>query len=216
MESGLYLITDGACKNKTTHKAGSGFLIYKLIDQTAGLPRIIKSHSFMFDVGTYEISKITYEILNPNIPVGKYRISLQTEEDSLRIYEIPGYIRFHIYTTGKHKPGTNNRAEYLAYILGNIISNIIYPSETFTLVSDSMLLINTLKIWMANWIKKNIVSQKENPDLITEMIKLGKPKKYVHINSHLTPEKYQKLTPEYKEYSKLNDLADVLANEAIL
>lgn len=215
MDPGLYLVTDGACKNKTTHAAGSGFLIYNLTDVGPNKPREIQDYHFMFKLDTFEIQKIEYEVLNKNLPAGKYPIRLIRKEPNVRVYEIQDYIVFNIYVTGKYKPNTNNRAEYLAYILGSIILDITRPNEPYTLVSDSALLLNTLKEWMPNWIKKGIVQTKENPDLLYEMIKSNKPNRYVHINSHLTPAQFQRLTPTDKEYSKLNDIADELANEAI-
>ena len=225
MNSGLYMITDGAWKGKSSLKAGSGCVIYNIDDETHN----VTSHQLMYNLETYEISQIEYEVLNAAIPAGKYRIELGSQvrkidddiiggDDRTKIftYKLGEYMKFHIHTTGKHKKRTNNRAEYLAYIFGNIVSQVLYPNTQYTLITDSMLLLNTLKTWLSGWIKKGIVLEKENSDLLNEFIKLPKPKKYVHINSHLTPAKFQKLTPEEKEYSKLNDLADDLANEAII
>lgn len=220
MNSGLYIITDGAWKGKSSLKAGSGCVIYNIDDET----RNVTSHQLMYNLETYEISHIEYEVLDAAIPAGKYRIEPQLkmcnigENNNTKIftYKLGEYMKFHIHTTGIHKKRTNNRAEYLAYIFGNIVSQVLYPNTQYTLITDSMLLLNTLKTWLSGWIKKGIVLEKENSDLLNEFIKLPKPKKYVHINSHLTPAKFQKLTPEEKEYSKLNDLADDLANEAII
>lgn len=210
MEPGLYLITDGAWKGKTSLKAGSGIILHNIKQG------IITQHQFMFDLANYSISKITYEVLNADLPPGKYRIELINQDGYLYQYQVGQHIILNIYTNDLKVSPTNNRAEYIAYILGHILCDIIHPNEPITLVSDSMLLINTLKVWMNSWVKKGIIDDKKNPDLIYEMLKLKKIKNYVHINSHLSSDKFRKLSPIEKEYSKLNDLADELANEAIL
>jgi len=214
MNSGLYIITDGAWKGKSSLKAGAGCVIYNLEDN----PRKETSHQLMYNLETYEISSIDYEVLNPNIPAGKYRIELITNQNNSKTfaYKLGEYMKFNIHTTGVNKKRTNNRAEYLAYIFGNIVSQTLYPNTSYTLVTDSMLLLNTLKTWLSNWIKKDLIPSKENSDLLYEFTKIPKPIKYVHINSHLTPAKFQKLSAEDKEYSRLNDIADDLANEAII
>lgn len=210
MEDGLYLITDGAFKGKTSKKAGSGIIIHKKIGAQ------IIQHEFMYALENFVINDIKYEVLNREIPPGKYRIELIHESDNLYRYKVGEYIIFNIYIAGTKTPGTNNRAEYLAYLFGQLLCDIMYPDEPIALVSDSNLLIQTLKVWMQNWVRQNIVATKKNPDIITQFIQYKRIKKYIHINSHLTVSDYQKLTPEFKEYSKLNDRADVLANEAII
>jgi ribonuclease HI len=209
MEPGLYLITDGAWKGKTSLKAGSGIILYNVSESG------IICHEFMFELGNYSINKIDYNILNVNIPPGRYNIQLNNVDGYLYNYNIEEYINIGIYTSDNKYPPTNNRAEYIAYILGAILCGILYPDNDIILISDSMLLINTLSKWVFTWIKKNIINEKKNPDLIFEMIKLRKVKKFIHINSHLSPDKFRKLSPVEKEYSKLNDLADELANKAI-
>ena len=115
------------------------------------------------------------------------------------------------------KKKTNNRSEYLAYIVGKHLCNHLFPNEELILISDSNLLIKTLEIWLKGWIKKNIVHTKANVDLLNLMITFGTyPSKCHHINSHLTPTQKKALDKENFYYSTLNDMADDLANLAIL
>lgn len=210
MEDGLYLITDGAFKGKTSKKAGSGIILHKRLEGK------VTQHEFMYSLENFVINKITYEVSNPDLPVGKYRIAMNHESDNLCRYTVGGYITFNIFIAGNKTPPTNNRAEYLAYLFGQLLCDIIYPQVPVTLISDSNLLLQTLKVWMQNWVKQNIVQSKKNPDIIMQFIEFKRIKKYIHINSHLSVSDFQKLTPEFREYSKLNDKADDLANEAII
>lgn len=211
MEPGLYLITDGACKNKTNFNAGSGIIIHKLNqDGTTA------THKFMFYLEEYEVNNIEYQVLYPDssLPEGKYKMNLIQNSDVFT-YKIDEFMIFNISTTGKQIKRTNNRAEYFPYILGSMIASVMYPNETLTLISDSNLLVKTLNVWMDGWIKKGELHNYKNPDLLFQMAKLTKPKKTLHVYSHLSSPQIRRLSPEYQEYTKFNTEADSLANEAI-
>jgi len=206
--SNIWLVTDGAYKGKTSKKAGSGIIIHNYDNKA--------QHEFMFHLGNYGINRINHVVKNADIPVGKYRIEFVEQDGYLMKYKIGDYVDLEIYTSQVKYPPTNNRAEYLAYILGNIICSILYPGHPIVLISDSKLLINSIQVWMINWVKKGLINTKENSDLLFEIHRLNDPVNCYHINSHLTIKEYQKLSELEKYFSKLNDQADKLANEAIL
>lgn len=204
----ILLVTDGAWKGKTSMKAGSGIVLYNKTTKA--------QHNFMFSLDNYSFSNITFSTINPMIPEGTYRIELVNKTDESVEYKIDNYIKFKIDIGDDIYPPTNNRAEYLAYIFGNIICSVIYPNELITLVSDSKLLINTITVWMDNWVDKGLIKTKKNPDLLEIINLLPKPYKCEHINSHLKPYEYAKLNDVKKQFSLLNEEADVLANNAII
>lgn len=208
MDAHILLVTDGAYKGKTSKKAGSGIIIHNYENKA--------QHEFMFHLGSYGINRINHVVKNADIPVGKYRIEFVEQDGYLMKYKIDDYIDIEIYTSDVKYPPTNNRAEYLAYILGNILCTVLYPNTPIALVSDSMLLINSIKVWMTNWVKKGLIPTKENSDLLFEIHRLHDPINCYHINSHLSIKDYQKLSEMDKYFSKLNDQADKLANDAIL
>lgn len=203
----ILLVTDGAWKGKTSKKAGSGFILHNYNNKN--------QHEFMYELSDYEILDIQIS-KSGELLEGTYRVELINIVDNLHYYKVGESIEL-IFTVGElgKYPQTNNRAEYIAYILGMILVNIIYPNWEINLISDSMLLINTIQLWLHNWVKKGILGEKKNPDLLKIIYKLKYPNYLTHVNSHLTPQEYNKLSDIMKYYSRLNDRADALANQAI-
>lgn len=90
----------------------------------------------------------------------------------------------------------------------------ILPAK-IEIVTDSQFWINVVQTWMPNWIKKGIVNQKKNPDILHMFIHyLGKIQEhssievvFTHVRSH------QKGTRSF--HANGNDVADVLATSAV-
>jgi ribonuclease HI len=219
-----YLATDGACKMGRVRKSGSGIVIYK---DTAHVWK------FAFANNKRAILGVTITNTEPLEP-GHYEIKLHNIDGDIYNYNfVPvnntsnanidnnANIVLSIKYGGEDYDLTNNRAEYIAYILGNLIlcsqfceqKNISAPN--YTLVADSKLLLNTLEFWLPKWVKTQQHLKQKNPDLLNLFLSLGNfPNKYVHINSHLKPHEYKALTQEQKFYSDLNTIADKLTNDA--
>lgn len=87
---------------------------------------------------------------------------------------------------------TNNRAEFTALIHAFETAMEIDPNGTKTLVvyTDSMLLINTINLWIKNWKKKNWLKtngeQVSNLDLVKRLDHLTSNRKFIlhHVKAH--------------------------------
>lgn len=108
---------------------------------------------------------------------------------------------------------TNNRAEYLAFIKALEISNEIDPNLPVTIVTDSMLLKNSLEKWLPGWIEKGWRKADGKPVLnkdllvIINNLLIDKEVNIIHVSSHTGGKDF---------YSVWNDKADQLANDAAL
>lgn len=71
---------------------------------------------------------------------------------------------------------TNNRTEYISFLEGVKKCIEIFSTEKgfhkITAYSDSNLLVSTWNTWLTGWIRKGIVTNKCNSDLLEEMIRL--------------------------------------------
>ena len=83
------------------------------------------------------------------------------------------------------------------------------------IVTDSLFWMNVIQSWMPGWIRKNIMMEKKNPDILlmmlyyTERLKQNGIKVvYTHVKSH---QKKGKRT----EHADGNDVADVLATSSV-
>jgi len=83
------------------------------------------------------------------------------------------------------------------------------------IVTDSLFWMNVIQSWMPGWIRKNIMMEKKNPDILlmmlyyTERLKQNNIKVvYTHVKSH---QKKGKRT----EHADGNDVADVLATSSV-
>lgn len=110
---------------------------------------------------------------------------------------------------------TNNRAEYKALIHAFGQANEIDPKADKTLIiyTDSMLLVNTLTLWMAGWKRKdwrksdgNIIA---NLDLVKQLDAFQQQRKIVvrHVRAHTGKNTWE---------ATYNDMVDKLARGALL
>ena len=82
------------------------------------------------------------------------------------------------------------------------------------IVTDSLFWINVIESWMPGWIRKGIVMEKKNPDILllllyyTELLKQnGITVIYTHVKSHQKGKR--------TEHADGNDVADVLATSSV-
>lgn len=107
-------------------------------------------------------------------------------------------------------PATNNRAEYSAVIYALKQADIIDASNTRPLhiYTDSMLLINSLTVWIHGWKKNNFMTKNKtkvaNIDLVLELDNLIHKRKthFHHVKAHTGGTSWE---------AKYNDMADKLA-----
>jgi uracil-DNA glycosylase len=122
------------------------------------------------------------------------------------------YLSGKIVGTDKYA-ATNNRAE-----MGAIYAALVWGLEhignktPILIVSDSLYCINTLTTWSHSWIKKGILEEKKNPDLVLatiELLKLLPNVSFLHMRGH------GKDTSVCAEYIAGNESADKLATGAV-
>jgi ribonuclease HI len=197
MDNEIYAFFDGACTgNGYAHsKAGYGSVI-KLI--TRDSVTLIDSTS-----GIVEPKE--YVFINNDNPLEGFKC------------------------TDKKIQASNNRGEYLGFC--HTLLNLLKIYSTFkgkppvTIVSDSLLCINTMEIWLPNRKKKKTEHELKNPDLIKivdillTMLRQYTTVRLQHIRSHRkAPEQNLASGPLYNlRYISWegNNEADILATSAI-
>ena len=85
---------------------------------------------------------------------------------------------------------------------------------TIEIVTDSLFWINVIETWMPNWIKKNILFEKKNVDILLMLhyfwelfIQNNITVKLTHVKSHQKGKR--------TEHADGNDVADVLATSSV-
>jgi ribonuclease HI len=111
------------------------------------------------------------------------------------------------------KNGTNNRAEFLAFVKAIQQANTIDPrcEKTLNVYTDSMLLVNTVTDWIHKW-KRNQWRKSDgnavlNLDIIKMIDELLQHRKVSlhHVRAHTAANTWE---------AKYNDIVDKMANEA--
>ncbi len=88
------------------------------------------------------------------------------------------------------------------------------PATTVEIVTDSQFWINVVESWMPSWIRKGIVMQKKNPDILLMLSYYMEKLKqngitviFTHVKSHQKGKR--------SAHADGNDVADVLATSAV-
>lgn len=119
-------------------------------------------------------------IAQPNTPIKDHRELILTEDCG--------------EVCNKKTPATNNRGELSGILFGyKKLREMLLSGTSCTkviLVSDSQFALDCLSKWLTNWVKKGILKDKKNPDMMKELYDLEKDLKkltkieYLHVNSH--------------------------------
>lgn len=113
---------------------------------------------------------------------------------------------------------TNNRGELLAIALSllAIKENLLPKAKKYVIVSDSEYSINSIDKWLDSWVRKDLIKDRKNPDLLNIFVELKKLLKeknikieYQHQRSH-TKDKSHK--SDRNKFEELNYQADKLAS----
>lgn len=121
-----------------------------------------------------------------------------------------------IIYTDEPCPGTNNRGELLAILIGlqTIIHLGIPDEEKKVIVSDSEYSIKSITEWYHNWVAKNLLAEKKNIDILSvimEKKELIKNLTFKHVKSHLKPSEY--MGKDIEPYCIINNTADLAAEK---
>lgn len=203
------IYTDGACSGNGTDKATGGFGIFiAKSDVFSGSTKINKKGERMtYTIGgkteTANVTNIRMEGLAIVSTLALYANALITDADEKSILT-------------RLNEGVSFDIEGLKVCYGPNELNAQHPTAkaTIEIVTDSLFWINVIESWMPGWIRKGIVMEKKNPDILlmfryyTELLKQNCINVvYTHVRSHQKGKR--------TEHADGNDVADVLATNAV-
>lgn len=185
------IYTDGACSGNGTARSIGGYGIYiaksKLFDSPIKINR--KGEHMIYEDNTYYITNIRMEGL-----------------------AIVSTLALYANYNSKNVIDTLN--QNLSFDLVPETNIKLSQDSIIEIVTDSQFWINVVELWMPNWIRKGILLEKKNPDILLlihnymEFFRNNNIKiKFTHVKSH------QKGKRSY--HADGNDVADVLATTAI-
>lgn len=102
----------------------------------------------------------------------------------------------------------------LTYELNELNQNISSQCQTFEIVTDSLFWMNVIEKWMPTWVRKGILMQKKNPDILLLLhyyATLFEQNKIKMVLTHVRSHQKGKRSP----HADGNDIADVLATTSV-
>ena len=202
------IYTDGACSGNGTKHASGGFGMYiaKSILSKSSIKVNCKGEHMSFDLNgkteTFYVTNIRMEGLAIVSTLALFANALITDIADKTILDRLNSLSFD--------------AKDLKIIYGPNELNASHPTKrtTIEIVTDSLFWINVIESWMPGWIRKGIVMEKKNPDILlllryyTELLNQNCVQvKYTHVKSHQKGKR--------TEHADGNDIADVLATQAV-
>lgn len=198
------IYTDGACSANGTDRATGGFGVYIAKSSIFRTPMKInyKGEHMQFEDTTLHVTNIRME--------GLAIVSTLAIYANLLVNKIaPRDVIEHM---NQNSP-FDLRNPKIVYGAGELRTSRPGTVESIEIVTDSQFWMNVIEAWMPNWIKKKILFEKKNPDILlmlcyyTQLLKQNSIEyKFTHVRSH------QKGKRTY--HADGNDMADVLATSA--
>ena len=197
------IYTDGACSGNGSKSATGGFGMFIAKTKIFKTPIKInrKGESMSLKNETFNVTNIRMEGLAIVSTLALYADALisNTEEETV------------VNRLNKLSFDANDKK--IVYGPNELVVCTITKKATIEIVTDSLFWINVIEKWMPGWVRKGIVMEKKNPDILlllryyTELLKQNKITVILtHVRSH------QKGTRT--EHADGNDVADVLATSS--
>ena len=202
------IYTDGACTGNGTASATGGFGIYiaktHLFDAAIMINR--KGEQMSYQDATYSVTNIRMEGLAIVSVLALYADALLlrvagSTDPLTRLAEIDVYRTFGTFLYDPTELKVELESEKL-------------PIDSIEIVTDSQFWIRVIQDWMPVWVRKNIVLEKKNPDILlmiryyTELLKHNGVRVILtHVHSHQKGAR--------TAHADGNDVADVLACKAV-
>lgn len=198
------IYTDGACSKNGTAKSTGGFGLYVAKSKFTNNPLKINRKGFHMKFKLNDYDEPTYYITNIRME-GLAIVSVFAMYTELLIHKKKNDI----------VDVLNASDAFLENKQPQLLKNAKIDSNIeIEIVTDSQFWINVIKLWMPNWIKKNIMMEKKNPDILVmlkyylDLFELNNIKyKFTHVKSH------QKGNKTYHAFG--NEIADELATSAV-
>lgn len=205
------IYTDGACSKNGTTKATGGFGMF-----------IAKSSIFSFPLKLNQKGK---QMTFANNPSDIYYITNIRMEGLAIVSTLALYADALVHNVKDHSPGVLDRLNSInpfntdglkcKYEPNELkVKGVVRSDIKVEIVTDSLFWINVAESWMPSWIKKKILMQKKNPDILLMLYyylelfsQNGMEIKLTHVRSHQKGKR--------TEHADGNDVADVLATSAV-
>lgn len=198
------IYTDGACSGNGTANATGGFGVYIAKSSLLKAPMKInhKGEHMSFEDNTMYVTNIRMEGLAIVSTLAIYANMLTKSVP-------PKDVIRHMNDSSPF----NLTEPKITYGAGELKTAHVDRSVSIEIVTDSQFWINVVETWMPNWIKKKIMLEKKNPDILlmmcyyTQLLKQNSIEyKFTHVRSH------QKGKRTF--HADGNDVADVLATSS--
>lgn len=203
------IYTDGACSKNGTVNATGGFGMFIAKSDIFSSPLKInqkgKQMTLSQTTDVYYVTNIRMEGLAIVSTLALYADVLIKNVSSNDVHALDRLNSIDPFDT------TGLKVKYLPTELKS--NNKVRSDIKVEIVTDSLFWINVVESWMPSWIKKNILMQKKNPDILLmlnyylELLSQNGIKiKFTHVRSHQKGKR--------TEHADGNDVADVLATSA--
>lgn len=202
------IYTDGACSKNGSPDAVGGFGIYFAKSSVSESVKINRK-GFHMDYethGTIYVTNIRMEGLAIVSTLALYSdlcVKNPTMDTSVDLVERLNSIE--PFSVAGLKP---------RYEASELAVETLRKGIEIEIVTDSLFWMNVIEKWMPGWIRKKIILQKKNPDILlmmlyhTELLKQnGIVVKFTHVRSHQKGKR--------TEHADGNDVADILATSAV-
>ena len=202
------IYTDGACSGNGTSRATGGFGIY--IAKSCFSDSEIKINK-----KGNEITKINSDHIKNDFYITNIRMEGLAIAYTLMLYADQYVFDKKIIDPVKHLNSYNMDLNgYKLFYIQDELKLGELKNKKIEIVTDSLFWMNVIQTWMPNWIRKNILLEKKNPDILlmlnyynTLLTQNGVEVVYTHVKSH----QLKKRTV----HADGNDVADVLATSAV-
>lgn len=205
------IYTDGACSKNGTSKSTGGFGMFIANTKLFSNPLKIncKGQHMKFKLSdsnetTFYVTNIRMEGLAIVSTFALYADALILNPDK-NLNAIQRLNSINMFNNSDYK---------IVYGPNELKSGRVLTCGEIEIITDSQFWINVVESWMPGWIKKGIMLEKKNPDILlmlryyTELFEQNKIKfKFTHVKSHQKGKR--------TAHADGNDVADVLATSSV-
>lgn len=202
------IYTDGACSKNGTAKSTGGFGLYISQSKFSKTPVKINRKGFHMNFRLNDYETPLYYVTNIRME-GLAIVSVFALYADLLVFKKPKKSNISFVDT------LNTADVFLQSDQTKQLKKTpIDPDVEIEIVTDSQFWINVIKLWMPNWIKKNIMMEKKNPDILLmlkyylDLFEVNNIRfKFTHVKSH------QKGKKTFHAFG--NEIADELATSSV-
>ena len=207
------IYTDGACSKNGTAKSTGGFGMFISESAVFSSPLKINRKGFHMTFDDEKSGEQTFYVTNIRMEGLAIVSTLALYADAL-IHKKSKYGNTEVLQKLNALDVFSTNGLKCKYDTGELKVPGAQSEITIEIVTDSLFWMNVVQLWMPSWIKKKMLMQKKNPDILLMLYYLtelfsqnGINIKFTHVKSH------QKGARTF--HADGNDVADVLATKAV-